>query len=159
VAQLTAHAQANPSDGSGFDYVLRATRRPTPPPTPPTTTPPPSSTPAFVQTTAGRQDTRTRNSVQFGLPTTTGNLIVAYVVWSNAGDVTVTDSSHNTYTSVPGGVPGGRVPWSTGFSAQVFYATNVADGTDIVTATFATPLLTNSDFGLLYIAEYSGIDK
>jgi hypothetical protein len=38
----------------------------------------------------------------------------------------------------------------------VFYAKNVAGGANTVTATFATAI---SSFGLLYIHEYSGIDK
>ena len=76
---------------------------------------------------------------------------MAYVVWDNSGTVNVTETSGNTYTPVSA-----RVPWTGGRSAQVFYAKNVTGGTNTVTATFATTL---SRFGLLYITEYSGIDK
>jgi hypothetical protein len=37
----------------------------------------------------------------------------------------------------------------------VFYATNIAGGTDTITATFGTSV---SSFGVLYVHEYSGIN-
>src|SRR5262249_48947031 len=45
---------------------------------------------------------------------------------------------------------------STTWSSQVFYAKNVVGGANTVTATFGTSI---SQFGILYIHEYSGIDK
>ncbi len=41
-------------------------------------------------------------SVTFKKPTTAGNLIVAYVVWDNAGSVSVTDSAGDTFASAIG---------------------------------------------------------
>src|SRR5262245_31653699 len=41
-------------------------------------------------------------SVSFKKPNTAGNLIVAYVVWDNAGSVSVTDSAGDTYASAIG---------------------------------------------------------
>ncbi len=121
------------------------------PPTSVTTPTPPPPPPRFVQTTAREVGSGTTNAVTFNQPNTAGNLIVAYVVWDNSGTVNVTDTRGNTYTPVSA-----RVPWSGGASAQVFYAKNVAGGTNTVTATFGTAL---SRYGVFYIAEYSGIDK
>jgi hypothetical protein len=110
-----------------------------------------------VQTAAKREGSGTTTAATFANPNSAGNLIVAYVVWDNAGVVDVTDTGHNTYTPASA-----SVPWSGGAQrAQVFYAENVKPGTDIlpintVTATFGTGL---SSFGLIYITEYSGIDK
>src|SRR5262249_24361628 len=42
------------------------------------------------------------------------------------------------------------------WSAQVFYAKNIAAGANTVTATFATGI---TSFGLVYVHEYSGLDK
>jgi prepilin-type N-terminal cleavage/methylation domain-containing protein len=149
VAQLSATAQASATDSTGFPYVLQAVRRPTPSPS----TPP--STPGWVQTTSGREDSsKAFTAVQFGKTNTAGDLIVAYVVWDHAPAIKdVTDTDGNTYTPVSG-----RVAWAGGSSAQVFYAANVIGGTNLntVTAAFSTGV---SSFGLLYITEYSGIDK
>src|SRR5262249_31612162 len=49
-----------------------------------------------------------------------------------------------------------RTTWGSNWSAQVFYAANVAGGANTVTATFATAL---SGFGIAYVHEYSGLDK
>jgi prepilin-type N-terminal cleavage/methylation domain-containing protein len=143
-AELAAYARANDTDDTGFSYRLRATRRPSP------------STPSFVQTAAKREGSGTEAAATFANSNSAGNLIVAYVVWDNAGAVNVTDTSHNPYSPVST-----SVPWSGGASAQVFYARNVKPGTvtdpiNTVKATFATGV---SRFGLIYITEYSGIDK
>jgi prepilin-type N-terminal cleavage/methylation domain-containing protein len=139
-AQLTAQAQANGTDPTRFKYILRATRRPS------------ASPRGFVQTKAEKADSPTTNSVPFDRPNTAGNLIVAYVVWDNPDAVnSVTDTRNNVYAPVSPSVPLGA-----NASAQVFYAKNVAGGSNTVTATFATGV---NQFGLLYITEYSGIDK
>src|SRR5262245_3448303 len=63
-------------------------------------------------------------SVTLKKPNTAGNLIVAYVVWDNAGSVSVSDSAGNTFASAIGPTQ------ATGdaSSAQIFYATNIAGG-------------------------------
>jgi chitodextrinase len=91
-------------------------------------------------------------SVTLKKPTTAGNLIVAYVVWDNAGSVSVTDSAGNTFASAIGPTQ------ATGdtSSAQIFYATNIAGGADTVTASFTTAI---SARGVLYVHEYAGLDR
>jgi chitodextrinase len=91
-------------------------------------------------------------SVTFKKPNAAGNLIVAYVVWDNAGTVSITDTAGNAYDSAIGPTQ------ATGdtSSAQVFYARNIAGGPDTVTATFATGITAR---GVLYIHEYAGLDR
>ena len=114
--------------------------------TPPTTTAPP----AFVQEVASRVTGGTSNAVSFPGPNRAGDLIVVYVLWSNPGGVSVTDSNGNSY--VPAGVV---TSWNGGQArAAVFYAANVAAGANIVTATFASPITT---FGIVYAHEYTNV--
>ena len=91
-------------------------------------------------------------SVTFKKPNAAGNLIVAYVVWDNAGTVSITDTTGNAYDSAIGPTQ------ATGdtSSAQIFYARNIAGGPDTVTATFATGITAR---GVLYIHEYAGLDR
>ena len=91
-------------------------------------------------------------SVTFKKPTTAGNLIVAYVVWDNAGSVSVTDSAGDTFASAIGPTQATGDP----SSAQIFYATNIGGGPDTVTASFATGI---SARGVLYVHEYAGLDR
>ncbi len=94
----------------------------------------------------------TTNSLAFNSANTAGNLIVVYVLWSNTGAVTVSDSKGNAYSSV-----GTATKWNNNaFSSQVFYAKNVLGGANTVTATFATAI---NGFGIIYLHEYSGMDK
>jgi hypothetical protein len=87
----------------------------------------------FAQVTSGNSVSAT-----FGLPNRAGHLIIAYVVWDNAGTVAVTDSTGNGYASAVGPTqPGGG-----GGNAQIFYAREVAGGANTVTATFATAIST-----------------
>jgi hypothetical protein len=109
------------------------------------------ATPAFVQARSKQATSGTTNSLAFTKANTAGNLIVVAVMWSNTAAVSVADSRGNAYAS-----PLARTTWGSGWSSQVFYAKNVAGGANTVTATFATAI---SSFGLLYIHEYSGIDK
>jgi glucose/arabinose dehydrogenase len=110
-----------------------------------------AATPAFVQTRAAEVGSGTTNSVAFSNANTAGNLIVAYVIWNNSGGVSVSDSRGNPYTSV-----GARTTWGSNWSSQVFYAKNVAGGANTVTATFASSI---SGWGVVYVHEYSGVDK
>jgi len=111
-----------------------------------------AATPSFVQGRANEIQSGTVNTTTFSQPNTTGNLIVAYVVWSNASGVTVTDTRGNSYVSAGPAVRWNKNSWS----AQVFYAKNVAGGANMVQATFARAV---KSFGLVYVHEYSGIDK
>ena len=109
-------------------------------------------TPTFKQGNAAEVNTGTANSVAFPGANATGDLIVVYVVWGNSGAVTVSDARGNAYTSV-----GTAAAWGTGWRAQLFYAKNVAAGANTVTATFASGL--SGNFGIVYIHEYTGIDR
>ena len=111
-----------------------------------------SSTPAFVQSAAFQITSGTSVSVAFPNPNTSGNLIVAYVVWDNSGLVWLSDSQGNTYASAVGPTKysGDKT------NAQAFYAKNVLGGSNRLTATFATAV---TSYGILYIHEYSGIDQ
>ncbi|HSB85847.1 MAG TPA: Ig-like domain-containing protein, partial [Ilumatobacteraceae bacterium] len=111
-----------------------------------------AATPTFVQARANEVNGGTTNNLAFTNPNTAGNLIVVYAVWSNGGTVSINDSRGNTYASA---LPATRWNGNT-WSAQVFYATNVASGANSVTATFGTAI---NSFGIIYIHEYSGVDK
>ena len=96
--------------------------------------------PQFVQTRAKEIRSGTTNALAFNSANTAGNLVVVYVVWSNTNAVTVSDSRGNAYAAALG-----RTTWGSGWSAQVFYARNVAGGANTVTATFATSIASFAD--------------
>src|ERR1041384_4218014 len=107
--------------------------------------------PSFVQVDYGRVTSGTTSSVSFSGPNTAGNLIMVYVIWDNIRSVSVTDARGNVYTSA------GSIQWNgSRHGAQVFYAQNIAGGTNTVTAAFSSSL---TSFGILYIHEYAGIDR
>ena len=106
--------------------------------------------PAFVQGASNQIGGGTTDPVAFAQANTTGNLIVAFVVWDNSGAATVADSNGNIYAPATA-----RTTWGSGWSAQTFYAKNIAGGGNTVTATFATGI---TSFGIVYIHEYSGLD-
>jgi hypothetical protein len=93
----------------------------------------------------------TTASLAFSKANTAGNLIAVYVVWDNPGSVTVSDTRADTYTAA---TP--HQSWGDGWSAQVFYASNIVGGTNTVTATFGTAI---TSFGIVYLHEYSGLSK
>jgi chitodextrinase len=105
--------------------------------------------PSFVQSTENQISNGSSVSVAFNTSTSAGNTIVAYVIWSNSGSVALADSRGNTFSSVSA-----PIIWGSGFSAQVFYATGITGGADAVTAAFRNAV---SNFGVIYIHEYSGI--
>ena len=105
--------------------------------------------PTFVQVTQNQISSGTHVSASYNSAVKTGNMLVAYVIWSNGGSVSLADSHGNAFTSARA-----AVTWGSGYSAQVFYAPVVTGGSDTVTATFQTAV---SSFGVLYIHEYSGI--
>jgi hypothetical protein len=114
-----------------------------------TTAAAPTTVPALVQVTENNISSGPNVPVSFASATKAGNTIVAYVIWSNAGTVSLADSRGNHFVSA-----GAPVTWGTGYHAQVFYASSISGGADTVTATFQTAV---STFGVLYIHEYSGI--
>jgi chitodextrinase len=91
-------------------------------------------------------------SLLFRRPNTAGNLIVAYVVWDNNDAVSLADSRGNTYASAIGPTPSG----AGAVNAQIFYAKDIAGGTNTVTANFATAITSR---GALYVVEYKGMDR
>ena len=105
--------------------------------------------PSFVQVNHNQISSGTSTSVAFKASTAAGNTIVVYVIWSNTGNVTMTDSRGNTFVNV-----GSPVSWGTGYRAQIFYASNSTAGADTVTATFQTSV---TSFGVIYAHEYAGI--
>ena len=107
--------------------------------------------PKFLQRRFGRITAGASVSATFKRANRAGNLIVAHVVWDNAGAVTLTDSRGNRYVGAAGPTQAAGDPGS----SQVFYARDVGAGTNTVTAAFATPTTTR---GVLFVAEYSGLD-
>jgi len=107
--------------------------------------------PSLVQINQNQVSSGTSTSVVFNTPAVAGNTIVVYVIWNNTGAVTVADSRGNTFANI-----GAPVSWSSGYSAQVFYAPIITGGTDTVTATFHTPV---TSFGVVYAHEYAGISR
>ncbi len=110
-----------------------------------------AATPTFVQVRAKEVTSGTTNSLAFSSANTSGNLIVVYVLWNNTAGVTLSDSRGNGYASAAA-----RTTWGSNWSSQVFYARNIAAGSNTVTARFATAI---NSFGTIYIHEYAGLDK
>lgn len=105
--------------------------------------------PSLVQVTNNQISSGSSVSVTFNSATQAGNTIVAYVIWNNSGSVTLTDSLSNNFTSVSA-----PTAWGNGYSAQVFYASNISGGADTIKATFKTVV---NSFGVIYVHEYAGI--
>ena len=136
-------------DADGVPSVATMiTVAPAAPPPPP---PPPKAT--FVQARQKRITSGTVNSLAFSSPNTAGNLSVVYVAWSNAGPVTISDTRGNTYAPVAPATAWGTTQ---GWRSQLFYAKNIAGGSNTVTARFGSGI---SGFGKLLIHEYSGLDR
>jgi len=111
----------------------------------------PSAAPSIVQLSRNQVTNGSSVSATLDAPTVAGNTIVVYAIWSNTNSVALTDSRGNPYVNV-----GAPVAWGSGYSAQVFYASNVAGGADVITASFRTSV---NSFGVLYVHEYAGISK
>ena len=96
-----------------------------------------ASTPTFKQVRAKEITSGTVNSLAFNSANTAGNLIVVYVAWTNTNTASVSDTRGNVYTSA-----GARTTWgaTSTSSSQVFYAKNIAGGSNTVRATFATSI-------------------
>jgi hypothetical protein len=105
--------------------------------------------PIFIQMNHNQIVSGASASVSLNAPTQVGNTVVVYVIWSNTGSVALSDSRGNTFVNVSS-----PVSWSTGYRAQIFYASNIVGGTDTVTVAFGTKVTT---FGVVYVHEYAGI--
>src|SRR4051812_18165380 len=99
--------------------------------------------PAFVQARAQEVTSGTTDALAFTNPNTAGNLIVAYVVWSNGSTVTLSDSRGNTYAPAQAVTKWKGNAWS----SQVFYAKNIGGGANTVTAKFSSAI---NSFGIVY---------
>ena len=113
-----------------------------------------TATPTFKQVRAKEITSGTLNSLAFNSANTAGNLIVVYLAWTNTDSVV----GHRHSRQRPYAVSEARKTWgaNSNTSSQVFYAKNIAGGSNTVRATFATAI---TSWGDMYIHEYSGIDK
>ena len=109
-----------------------------------------AATPSFRQAAAKEITSGAANILAFTSANVAGGLIVVSVVWNNTNTVTITDSRGNMYAPATA-----RITWNGIWSAQMFYAKNIAAGANTVTATFATAI---NSFGIMQLHEYSGID-
>jgi hypothetical protein len=115
--------------------------------------PPPPPAIAFVQANTGPATIQSLNSsvaVAYGSAQTAGNLNIVVVGW---GDTTssvssVTDSRGNVYTRAVGPTT------NTGIQQSIYYAKNIAAGSNTVTVAFS-PAASYPDVRVL---EYSGLD-
>lgn len=84
------------------------------------------------------------NSVTFSGANTGGNTIVVAVGWVNGGTATILDSNNNSYSPV--------LVTSPGLSSEIWYASNIAAGTNTVTVTF-----NQWDNSTVSVFEFSGL--
>jgi hypothetical protein len=103
----------------------------------------------FVQEIDQRIQMGTTNVLSFAAPNQAGNLIVVYHVLDNAGPISVNDSQGNVYRTC-----GIQQTWNGG-SARIDYASNAKAGPNTVMASYQTAA---TNYGLLYLQEYSGLD-
>src|ERR1700690_4005777 len=107
--------------------------------------------PAFVQQSNKSATSGTVVQATFPAANKAGNLIVGYVIRPAGVNVAVTDTLGNIYQSATG-----PIVWKSGTrTSEVFYAKNIAAGSNTVTATFSASVVPSA---LLYILEYSGLD-
>src|SRR4051812_934476 len=111
-----------------------------------------AATPAHVQSRAKEVTSGTVDSLAFSTANTGGNLIVVYLSWNTTASVTLSDTKGNVYAAAAPVTRWNNNTWS----SQVFYAKNIAAGTNTVRATFSSSITAWAD---LYIHEYSGLDK
>lgn len=111
-----------------------------------------AATPAHVQSRAKEITTGTVNSLAFSNANAAGNLIVVYLIWNTSSTVTLSDTNGNVYAAAAPVTRWHNNTWS----SQIFYAKNIAAGTNTVRATFGSAITAWAD---IYIHEYSGVDK
>jgi chitodextrinase len=110
------------------------------------------NTPTFIQERDNQVTSGKTSGATLSVPTSAGNLIVAYLIWDNTGSAAVSDSLGNSYASA-----GPATLWSSStHSAQIFYTINLRSGSNTVTASFSTAV---TSFGIVYAHEYSGISQ
>lgn len=99
-----------------------------------------------------RARARGRRTVRASLPRAVrrGDLIVAYVVWSDQRPVRLNDG-HGDHFAAAGSR---RMSWRHGYSAQVFYARHVRGGRTTVRASFGRRVRR----AVLSVDEFSGLD-
>jgi hypothetical protein len=113
-----------------------------------------AATATFKQVNANEIKSGSDNKLAFKSANTAGNLIVVFLAWTNTSSVSVTDLQGNEYKKV-GDQP---TTWGSNRSSQVFYASNIAGGSNTVQAKFTTAIK-SPGWADMYIHEYSGIDK
>ena len=105
---------------------------------------------SFVQVKSTTQTSGTTVAIGYPVAQTAGNLNVVAVMW---GDTTstvssVTDSKGNTYALAVGPTKG------TGLSSAIYYAKNIAGGSNTVTVKFNQ----TAAYPNVNVLEYSGLD-
>ena len=114
-----------------------------------------AATATFKQVNAKEIKTGSVNRLAFDTANTAGNLIVVYVAWTNTKGVEIKDDRHNRYTPVETS----PTSWGTNRSSQVFFAKNIAGGSNTVQATFTEAIIKPGGWADVYVHEYAGIDK
>jgi chitodextrinase len=112
-----------------------------------------AATATFKQANAKEIKSGGDNNVAFKNANTAGNFIVVFLAWTNTSSVSVTDSHKNEYKKVAD-----PTPWGSNRSSQVFYASNIAGGSNTVQAKFTTAIK-SPGWAAMYIQEYSAIDN
>jgi hypothetical protein len=137
---------ANNADGDGgWVLVLETNAPPEPPPPPP---PPPQ--PKFIQQNYSTpQSPMSQVQAAYSGAQTGGNANILAIGWNDttASIATVSDSAGNTYR------PALTTFRGNGLSQAIYYATNIAAGSNTVTVTFSQP----AAYVDLRITEYSGL--
>jgi len=140
----------------GHSWRVKATPTPKPTPAPtvtatPTATPTPNGKVALIQSGATENSGVSSISSTFPWSNTAGNLIVAFVRMSTTSQsVGVTDSVGNAYTDAVV-----QFQNTDGHQIHIFYAKNIAGGSNTVTANFSA----TNNHPWLAIFEYSGLSK
>ena len=108
-----------------------------------------AAAPAHVQMATGHSGYGSTVQATLPKPATVGNLLVAYVVSSDTGPVSITDSRGDAYASVVTPNTSSRY-----YGSSVLYAKNLKGGATTLTATFSRSVR----FAVLDVHEYSGLD-
>jgi hypothetical protein len=112
-----------------------------------------AATATFKQANAKEIKSGSDNNVAFKNANTAGDFIVVFLAWTNTSSVSVTDSHKNEYKKVAD-----PTPWGSNRRSQVFYASNIAGGSNTVQAKFTTAIK-SPGWAAMYIQEYSAIDN
>jgi hypothetical protein len=112
--------------------------------------PPPPPGITYVQSKATTQTSGTTVTIPFATGQTAGDLNVVAVMWGNTTSTvtSVTDSKGNSYSLAVGPTK------ATGLTSAIYYAKNIAAGTNTVTVKFNT----TAAFPNVNVLEYGGLD-